>query len=184
MYCYFPSDYRRACNLSVNGAYVTTLFGNETMVVVPLGYFNEGETVTVSLRLNEEEALIRNTDHFYVLDLAAFEAAVDTLSRSPLEITRRTETYIEGTMTVYDDSACVYTSIPWEGGWTVTVDGVRVPLKMGANALLSFDITPGTHTITMSYMPPGLLEGSLISLAALLLSAALIVYRRVCGRRV
>jgi Bacterial membrane protein YfhO len=54
----------------------------------------------------------------------------------------------------------------WMPGWTAMVDGRPVRVERGnyAQRVIPLD-TPGRHTITMRYRPPGLIAGSAISLA-------------------
>lgn len=185
VYAYFPTDYRDTCALAVNGETLTTLFGNETQIVVWLGDYKAGDIIDVSLTVTGEQAYIRNaTSYFYSLDVAAWEEAYAKLSRSPLELTRRTETFMQGTMTVYEDNTTVFTSIPYEGGWTIKIDGEPVEVKIGADSLVCFDVPVGDHEIEMSFCPPGLKEGAVISAAAIVLFALLVVYRKKCGRQV
>ena len=81
-------------------------------------------------------------------------------------------------MNVADERACVDTSIPYEGGWTVRVDGEPVEVFCAANAVIAFNITEGTHTVEMRYCPPGLIPGAIVSGAALVVFAALVAVRR------
>jgi len=184
-YANFSSDYRDACALSINGEYHSTIFGNETQRIFYLGDYKRGDTIEVTLALSEKDAFLRTqTSYFFTLNVDTWEAAFTELAASPLEIEERTETYMRGTMNVVEGNTCVYTSIPYEDGWTIKVDGTPVEVKLGADCLVCFDVPAGEHEIEMSFCPPGLLPGAAISAAALLLFAALVVYRKLCGCRV
>ena len=179
LYTCMTSDYTNACTLSVNGESRGEILGHETTSVFPLGTFEEGDTVTVTLTTTVAETYLRSaSNYFYVLNMDAFEAAYETLSAGGLQIENRTETYLYGTMNVADERACVYTSIPYEGGWTVRVDGEPVEVFCAANAVIAFNITAGTHTVEMRYCPPGLIPGAIVSGAALVVFAALVAVRR------
>lgn len=71
---------------------------------------------------------------------------------------------IKGTVNITDDSTWMMTSIPYEKGWTVKVDGKVVETAKIWDSLLAYKITPGEHTIEMSYLPDGFVVGSLISI--------------------
>lgn len=186
LYACMQSDYTNAATISVNRVDRGQVFGHETMSVVPLGVYREGENVEITLTLNESETYIRNApNYFYVLDMDRFTEAYRKLSAGGLRIEKRTETYLYGKLTASEPEMCVYTSIPYEGGWTIRVDGVETEVKLGADALVCFDIAGmGEHTIEMSYCPPGLVIGAAISGAALLLFAVLVVWRRLKKQRV
>ena len=70
----------------------------------------------------------------------------------------------KGTVNITDDSTWMMTSIPYEKGWTVKVDGKVVETAKVWDSLLAYKITPGEHTIEMTYLPDGFVAGFLISI--------------------
>ena len=70
----------------------------------------------------------------------------------------------KGTVNITDGSTWMMTSIPYEKGWTVKVDGKVVETAKVWDSLLAYKITPGEHTIEMSYLPDGFVVGFLISI--------------------
>ena len=70
----------------------------------------------------------------------------------------------KGTVNITDDSTWMMTSIPYEKGWTVKVDGKVVETAKAWDSLLAYKITPGEHTIEISYLPAGFVAGFLISI--------------------
>lgn len=173
------SDYTNGCALSVNDEYRGDILGHETTAVFPLGTFRAGDEVRVMLTLWENETLIRSAStYFYVLDTDAFQETYEKLAAGGLQLERRTETYLRGTMNVADDEACVFTSIPYEGGWTVKIDGRPAEVLCGADSVIAFRIAGGTHTVEMSYCPPGLVPGALVSACALIVFGLLIAWRK------
>ena len=79
-------------------------------------------------------------------------------------------------MDVLEDSTLL-TTIPYSTGWKVWVDGQEVETYKILDSLLGFTISKGAHRIEYRYTTPFLLEGSLVSLASLLL-VILILYKR------
>lgn len=69
----------------------------------------------------------------------------------------------------------LYTSIPYESGWKVKVDGKTVPIKPIQDALISIDLDAGQHEITFSYVPAGFIPGLFLSLVCLGLLVAVSV---------
>ena len=53
-------------------------------------------------------------------------------------------------------------------GWTASVDGAKTPLETGTWRIVNLG-TPGDHTVTFTYEPPGLKQGLAVSLAGLVL---------------
>lgn len=66
----------------------------------------------------------------------------------------------------------IYTSIPYDKGWNVYVDGKKVDTFSIGNALLGFDITEGNHNITLKYGIPYIKLGGLL----FLLSSVILIY--------
>lgn len=73
---------------------------------------------------------------------------------------------ITGNITMKDDGYLV-TTIPYDKGFKISVDGKNyTPIKVNV-AFLGINLTSGYHTITISYNPPWLKEGKIISLIGL-----------------
>ena len=68
----------------------------------------------------------------------------------------------------------MYTSIPYEKGWSVYVDGAPAKTQAFADTMLMIPLTKGEHTIEMRYRPAGLTEGLIISAVALFCFALLV----------
>ena len=84
-----------------------------------------------------------------------------------------------GTVTSARDGVLV-TSIPYENGWKLKVDGSQRKIsELAGGSLISVDLSNGTHTIELTFTPPGLPAGSAITAAAILLLAAMeVIVRR------
>lgn len=60
-------------------------------------------------------------------------------------------------------------SIPYDKGWRVTVDGRKVKTQENAGCFLSFPVEAGKHTVELRYRPKGLGAGIAVSVLALLI---------------
>ena len=78
-----------------------------------------------------------------------------------MEITKYTDRYIKGTVNA-SDGQILFTSIPYEPGWTVKVDGHRVDTMECLKAMIYVPLTAGTHTVVLSYTPPGFVLGVIL----------------------
>ena len=91
--------------------------------------------------------------------------------KQSLAVDKWTNTKIEGSVTITDDSDMMMTTIPYSDGWHVQVDGKSVATQEVWESLIAFPITSGKHTVKMTFRPPGLYAGiaiSLISIASIL----------------
>lgn len=73
------------------------------------------------------------------------------------------------------------TSIPYDPGWKIFVDGVETDITEVKDTFLGVELTPGTHTIELRFMPQGLVLGGLITVLSLLMLLAIWLITRRFG---
>ncbi|MBQ5808642.1 MAG: YfhO family protein [Clostridia bacterium] len=180
IYCYFASNYPREAKLTVNGTSYGTYFGNETQRIVALGNRETAKTINVRLTLTQSDLYIMNgeTDFFWYLDEAVYEEVMAKLVQGNMQIEEYTESYFKGTVTTSEEFTTVYTSIPYDEGWKVYVDGEQVEIFKSLDALIAFDIDGeyGEHEVILKYAPDAVRNGILITLAGILLLVLIAVF--------
>lgn len=130
--------------------------------VVDCGYFEKGEILTLEITIPADKESGYADIYAVGLDMNNFEAGYNKLSASAMNITEFTDTHIKGTVDV-KASELVYTSINYDEGWEITIDGEKIePVAIGG-ALIGIDAAPGTHTIEMTYKPKGFMIGAIVS---------------------
>lgn len=144
--------------------------------LVDVGYVPAGETVVVTT-----EGSVSLSGNLYRLDETVLEETVNTLKDGCLQVTSHSATQICGTVTAAQDGT-FFTTIPYEAGWTVKVDGQEVTTRAALDTFLAVDLTAGTHTIEMNYVPEGFTFGWQASLASLLLFALITAIRYLIKR--
>ena len=177
VYMYFPSQYEREVNLWLNKDFVDYYYEGGKMCIQPLGHFTPGEEQSFIMTITEDknEVLYRDT-YFYYLDEEMFQDAIDVLKQNPLELESFREDHLKGTITA-DEDGIMFTSIAWEPGWTVYVDGEKVePVKL-VDALIGVPLTAGTHTIEMKFFPAGMKLGIIVSLVGLITVIVIGIYQ-------
>ena len=68
------------------------------------------------------------------------------------------------------------TTIPYDSGWTVELDGEEIEPEKMFDVFIALEIPAGSHTVTMSYMPPLFTLGLILSLFGVIM---LIVYCKI-----
>ena len=139
--------------------------------ILDLGALKEGEAVQIYAPFTDAK-----DGYLYIygvtLDKESFETGYNQLKKDSLNVTKFEETVIEGTVNASDDGI-LYTSINYDKGWSVYIDGEKVSedkiYDIGNGALLGVEIAKGEHTIKLKYTPQGLVEGCVISVVALLM---------------
>lgn len=151
--------------------------------VFDCGYFEKGEILTLEIKIPADKESGYADIYAVGLDMNNFEAGYNKLANSAMDITEFTDTHIKGTVKV-GATELVYTSINYDEGWEITVDGERVePIALGG-ALIGIDAAPGTHTIEMTYRPKGFMIGAIVSAGTLVaFIAALIIIHIVKKKR-
>lgn len=109
-------------------------------------------------------------------DPEAMEEIYQCLSKSPLELSSWTDTGLAGSINT-PEGGTMFTSIPYDKGWKIWVDGTAVSGRPVFDAFLGVDLEPGEHKIRLSYEPQGLKTGAVITGV----SAAAVAALAVCG---
>lgn len=181
LYVYLPTDRLKKASIAVNGRDLGNYFDIRRYDVVSLGRFEVGETVTFTLRAQEDELYFKNAC-FYYQDMERTAAVTENLAAQPYAIETFTSSHLKGSVTVAEGRERLMTTIPADEGWTVLVDGKRVePVKV-LDALWSVPMSPGTHTVEWRYVPRGFGAGAAVTAVSLLAAALVIAWPRI-GRR-
>ncbi len=119
----------------------------------------------------------------YQLDQQLFKEGIERLSKGGLKISSYDSTEINGSFTAEKDGV-LYTSIPYDGGWTAYVDGKESEVTPLKDAFVCIPVTKGEHTLTLKYSPPGFVVGAVISLGSLAVFAAVWVIEKKYRNRI
>lgn len=161
VYAALPTASNNGAAMYLNGAYKGTFFTSGTKRVLSLGTYEAGAHIHLKFRLNQERLDIDEA-YFAQLDRAAFQRLVTRLKQRELIIGDYGPGRIRGEITA-DGNQFLFTSIPYDESWKVTVDGQAVKPFSFQNALLAVPLSKGTHLIDMRYRPKGLGTGLTIS---------------------
>ena len=116
-----------------------------------------------------------NEPVFYALNLDVFEQIINELKTSEFVPTVFEDGKIEGEYTAKDDGNLLL-SVPYDDGWSVTINGAATELTPAADKGMScLSVQKGANRIVMTYKTPGILAGLAVSLttAAALIAAGL-----------
>ena len=195
IYFYLPSNYPREVELSLyapdsNSGEKTvdlgTFNGNETTRIISLGYHEAGTALTLEITLTNNNFYIRkNTNAFYYIDYPVFEEAMATLAQDQLIVTDYTEDKIHGTFTASKESETVLTTLAYDKGWKIYVDGKEVETTKALGALIAFEINGeagATHEISMIYRPNTYVIGMGVSLISLGIFLSIILLDKLLKR--
>lgn len=176
VFMFIPSEFLRGATLKVNGKNLGYYHTHDTDHVVSLGHFAQGEEINVRLTMQDDKFFFyKGSSYFYYLDSSALTRFMTQLQSQSMDITNFTDTMLEGTISVGETNTHLYTSIPYDAGWHVYVDGEEIETYKTAECLLGADLTTGEHAIKFVYRSDAYVLGVLATATGLVLFAGLIV---------
>ena len=163
--------------VTANFGYTEKSFNNvDRGFLLELGYLEAGDTVTLHSKTEGQSV----SADVYRFDYNALRELQDVLQDESLELTSWKDTKLSGTITT-EKGGVMMTSIPYDPGWKVFVDGVETDITEVKDTFLGVELTPGTHTIELRFMPQGLVLGGLITALSLAMLLAIWLLTRRFG---
>ena len=141
--------------------------GNRT---VDIGYVNAGDSINV----NAETSM---NLHAYILNENKFKQAYNILNNNSFQVEKWNSTGFTGSVTCDSDGTFLF-SIPYDKGWSVYIDGKKCSTYSIADALLAVDITKGTHSVKLKFMPVNLIKGCIITFICIIILIGTAVAKR------
>lgn len=184
IYAYFPTNYERECGLYVNDEFIKNYFKNENHSIAYLGEYKSGETFRLKLKLKENEVYF-TSPLFFSLDeeaLARFNEKIQSMNENTA-VARIGKERLSIDVECGEDRA-LFTSVPYEEGWTATIDGESLPVLTTANdTLMCFKIPSGKHKIELSFYPAGMKTGIILTVCGAAMLAAMLAISAALKRR-
>lgn len=169
--CYLYVDSSEVETIYITGEEIDASQSIDEAYIFDLGLIEKGENVNVEIPIKDDKASGAVEFYAYGIDMEVFEAGYEKLLRGSLQYRVFEETHIEGTVNAETD-CILYTSIPYDDGWHITIDGVEVKredyLRIG-DALLGIRMPQGEHEVVFDYEPVGLVFSATVSALTLII---------------
>ena len=170
LYFYFKAAHCSKIKVSYGDS--TKSYSDEDGHIVQVGYVESGDVVTVVFEMDSAydsgNIKLIAAEHDEVL----FDQVIERLKQTKWMIRDKESTYLNGTIYV-NEPGLMFTSVPYEEGWTVVVDGEVIEPQIIANAFVGIPLSEGEHVIEMSYIPKGFILGMIITvICAVILTVA------------
>lgn len=142
--------------------------------ILDLGLYEEGDSITIS---SSDSDVNQIQLYAYSFDKDIFYEVFEKLNSNPMEITYFSDTKLKAEINA-DKDGMLYTSIPYDKGWTIYVDGKKAATKSFKNALLAVDITSGYHELEFHYSPAGYELSFLVSGICIIIFISIVLTNR------
>jgi len=157
---YLYVDCRAASSISVSANYASGTSDSWSVsphepYTIDVGSVAVGDTAMVTLN---SDSACGGSIYAMILNEDVYAQQMSTLAQNQMTVDTFTDTKITGSVTAPRDGS-IMTSVVYDKGWTVKVDGHKVDTYAIGNSMLSFDVAAGDHTVTMTFFPTGLLYG-------------------------
>ncbi|KAF1304410.1 YfhO family protein [Candidatus Enterococcus willemsii] len=136
---------QRKTQININGQYYD------------LGYYDTPTTVQVTASFYGTKEVSFQNPQVVTLDTQAYQRTIDSIKSKSVSLTTGKRS-ASGQVTT-ETSQQLITTIPYDKGWSATIDGKKVPITAFQDAFVSLTIPKGTHDIQLSYLPQGFLIG-------------------------
>ncbi len=133
--------------------------------ILDIGKHEIGEVISIELPLKDNVSYANVDFTAFTVNQEKFEEGYQKLKDGQLEYTSFSDTIIKGNF-VSEKDEILFTSIPYDIGWNVYIDGKRVSddnIVRISDSLLGIKVSEGEHSITFMYKAKFLKEATVLS---------------------
>lgn len=194
-YIFTGGNNLKSLKITVDGLEYTYVTSSISSFILDVGYLEGDEEIVVTYTVAEDKKSSTLTFKAAILDAEKFENAYSIIkSNGTVNLTSFDETDMSGTINVTNDNALLWTSIPYDEGWEIYVDGELMTYtqvdeeteevkKVGdivniGGGLIGIKVEAGEHEIKLHYSPSGLSTGITFTVIGIAIAAVLIIYKK------
>ena len=144
-------------------------FGKDSNHIVSGGYYDANYKISVKIYIPEGEdfSIYTTQNYLWYFTLEDYNEIFSRLKNEPqFEISPdSTEDNLFGTISTKEEDQMILTTIPYDKGWKIYVDGEELEGYETLDALMAFDIpNSGDHSLELKYSPDEYKLGIAISI--------------------
>ncbi len=193
-YVYAGSTKLSSLTISAGGLYYNYNSSSIQPFILDLGWLTPDDEAVITYTVPASNNSANLTFCAARLNEDKFNEAYNKIVKNgTINISSFEETSINGTITVTNDNAVLWTSIPYDESWEIEVDGevlsfTQVDKETGevtkegsvekvGGGLIGIRISKGQHKITMTYKAKGLSTGIKLTAIGIGFAALIIIYK-------
>ncbi|HGF1449921.1 TPA: YfhO family protein [Streptococcus suis] len=131
-----------------------------------VGYFQEEQEITVTLSFPQNSQVSYDQPQFFQLHTQNFLEAVQVLQEKDISTT------VSGNQVdisyTSQEEASVLLTLPYDKGWSATLDGQPVTIKKAQGGFMKIDVPTGQGKLQLTFIPQGFFLGLGLSILGLL----------------
>lgn len=139
-------------NISINDHPLHQYSTYRDTIVINAASHVKNQDVAIRLDLKKRTMWLQNVS-LYRLNQKSFVKCRRILQSSPIHITKLHENRLSGWVNMKDNQVLM-TTIPYDAGWHVKVDGHPVATEKVLNTFLVVSMTKGKHQVSLTFWPP------------------------------
>lgn len=176
-YLYIPFNINRLnsslIRVLVNGKVITTAFGNDLYGengIIALGKLKKGAPVQVKVTGANASQIYTGLPYLSVENPSTFtQIRKQAYSKKIHNTMKIAGTRINLKLDQNSHNKFLVFSLPYDKGWSASVDGKQVPIKQSLGNLMSVKLRATNRQISLKYSVPGLQLGIVIALLGIVL---------------
>lgn len=137
-------------------------------VILNIADHSKNNEVTITTRFKKDSLFLENFV-LYRLDSQQANKKLQQIKKQSWHVKEINNRHLSGKINIKNNNQIFATTIPYSSGWTVKIDGKKVPTFKLQNTFIGANISKGQHTVTMKFTPPYFYQGLLISLLSILI---------------
>ena len=168
---YLYANSKKGGSVTVECGDSSRKFEIRSFQIISCGVF-DGTPIHVYVKYSESPSS-NITLYGYQLDRAGYDQMLEKFSDEQLVVSKYDATSIEGHIDVKEDGL-LFLTIPYAEGWSAIVDGKEAEIVPVQDALMGIRLGQGNHDVALKYTPAGFKAGLIISVASVVMIAAVI----------
>ena len=173
-YVYVPVSGPRAVTVT-HGTFSKKFDNLGRGYVLDIGWVEQDEMITFYNSEDNSTKLVEPS--LYLFHEEYMNTIYVAFARCPMIVDSYDDTHVKAHIEAMEGGTLM-TSIPYEKGWTVKVDGEETQIMNIKDAYIGVDLSMGYHELEFSFQTPWLIPGLLISVLSGLIMIAIAVYSR------
>ena len=176
LYCAVTLPHReKPAEVFINDREVATISQSHGTVLLELGEYNVGQTLTLKITSSRQEELADAVIQFGYLNSLNWNAYTGNANFGIVSMEQNADGITAEAMIGAD--CTLLSNIPFEKGWALYLNGTKIPVHAYRDSWVCANVTPGNYIVHLHYTAPGSFSGGLISAMSFLGSALYLMLR-------